>query len=440
MKWLFVPLLWALAALVTVAVLWRLYRGKNIVLRGKWSPRLIRIVAIILVVLGVGVTKSPAAAPVTSPADKNKTDAKSDDLPATITSATIRQWLTSQTGEWGRGETIWPRFKLAMTHSLLTTPSEREMTQLKKFGQGQPPKLAAMFKADLEALAAKKEPPRLDAKSSIVIYDEIESRGYYDHWLNAYLWRKTASADAAEMNEMAEVYARMYRHSRMTDALIRAFGEVKPYTVSARAWMSKGGPRPEERNLEEKGLADMQDAAKKLFPAIDGGTWKRDGIAILTIVKDSPTPTLLRAGRRQPLPSGEMIRFGRLDLIETPLGDESVLLEHAWLGRITLPANRTISVWQLSGLLRDEGQKKLRKTVQDALEGDEDAADKLELVLPLAHSAIRDGLTRLPKAKLAPRLRMMLSLFDDAVMPTLLQRSVSDFPIGSGSGQGGVER
>src|SRR5262249_59053633 len=168
--------------------------------------------------------------------------------------------------------------------------------------------------------------------------------------------------------QLAEVYARMYRHSRVTDALIRAHGEVKPYMVPARAWMSKGGAHPAEREREEKAMAEMLEAAKKLYAAMDGGTWKRDGVAVLTVAKDSPAPALLRAGRRQPLPSGATVRFGRIDLIETPAGDKPVTLEHPWLGHVTLPANRTVSVWQLSGLPSDEGQKKLSKDVQDALD------------------------------------------------------------------------
>jgi hypothetical protein len=436
MKWLILPLLWALAALVTVAVLWRLYRGKNIILRGKWSPRVIRMVAILLVVLGVGVERGTPAAPVTPPADKNKTDAKSDDLPAALTPAMIRQWLYLQTPV--RTENVWWAFKQEMVR-VQSAPDGNPKAALALLPNFEAlPKLSATFKADLDAAAAKKEPPRLDAGKILELYNEAEGHGYYDHWLNAYLWRKTADGDAAAAKQLAEVYARMYRHSRVTDALIRAHGEVKPYMVPAKAWMSKGGAHPAERNLEEKAMADMQEAAKKIYPAIDGGTWKRDGVAVLTVAKDSPAPTLLRAGRKQPLPSGEAVRFGRLDLLQTPPGDKPVTLEHAWLGRVTLPADRTVSVWQLSGLLSDEGHKKLNKDVQAALEGDEDAADRLELVLPFAHAAVRAAVAESPKAKLAPRLRMMLALFDDTVMPVLVPpKPESPFGPGGGFGPGG---
>jgi hypothetical protein len=432
MKWLIVPLLWALAATLAVAVLWRLYRGKNIVLRGKWSPRVVRMVAIILVVMGVGVENSPSA-PVTPPADKNKTDAKSDELPAAVTTTTIRQWFGVQMPL--RTENRWLQFKQDLTLAV-QSPGSSNLPALKNSALGvvTPEKVAALFVNDIDALESKKELPRLDGKEFLAIYDAMESGGYYDHWLNAYLWRRTANARFADDRQQAEVYARMYRHARLTDALIRAHGEVKPYTIGARAWMSKMGPGPAEHKLEDKGLADMLEATRKNYAALDGGTWKRDGIAVLTVAKDSPAPVLLRAGRRQPLPSGETIRFGRLDLIETPDGDKPVSLEHAWLGPVTLPAGRTVSVWQLSSLVSDEGQKKIDKTVRAALDGDEDAADRLELALPLAHAAIRDAVAGSPKAKLAPRLRMMLALFDDAVMPVLTPLKSSETPYGPGFG------
>jgi hypothetical protein len=435
MKWLFIPLLWALAAVLAAAVLWRLYRGKNIVLRGRWSPRVIRMVAILLVVLGVGVERRPSAAPVTPPG-KAKTDAKSDELPATLTPAQVRQWLYLQTPV--RNENVWWAFKQEMVRvqSAPDGDPKAALALLQNFRAL--PKLSETLKADLDAVAAKKAPPRLDAGKILALYDEAEENGYYDHWLNAYLWRKTADGDAAAAKQLAEVYARMYRHARVTDALIRAHGEVKPYMVPAKAWASKGGAHPAERNLEEKAMGEMLESAKKLYAAIDGGTWKRDGVAVLTVAKDSPAPVLLRAGRRQPLPSGEAVRFGRLDLIETPAGDRPVTLEHAWLGRVTLPADRTVSVWQLSGLLSDEGQKKLNKDVQAALDGDEDAADRLELVLPLAHAAMRAAVAESPKAKLAPRLRLMLALFDDTVMPVLVPpKPENPFGPGGGFGPGG---
>ena len=414
MKSLLIPLAWALAVLLAVAVLWRLYRGKNVVLRGKWSPRVVRIVAILLVVLGRGAAGAPAE-PGTPPTDQNKNDPKGEELPACISPATVRTWLNLQSVRGG----TWSKFKQELTQAQLVLPEPKGLPTLQQLEKGLPPKLAAVFKADIAAIAAKKVAPRIDASSLLALYDEMESQGYFDHWLNAYLWRKTANMDAGDGSKLAEIYARMYRHSRLTDTLVRALGEVKPYTIPAQAWRSKASPSPGIRALEEKSVADMLEAAKKLYPNIDGGTWKRDGVALLTVAKDSPSPILLREGRKRPLLDGETIRFGRLDLLETPAVSKPVSLNASWLGRVNLLAKRTISVWQLSELLSEEARDKLKQTVAEALDGDEDAADKLELVLPLAHNAIRADVTESPKSKLAPRLRMLLSLFDDTVMPAL---------------------
>ena len=79
-----------------------------------------------------------------------------------------------------------------------------------------------------------------------------------------------------------------------------------------------------------------------------------------------------------------------------------------------------MSVWELANLLSDDAKKKLDETVHDALKNNsEDAADRLEHCLALSHQAIRVGLKELPTAKGAPRLRLILALFDDTVMPAL---------------------
>jgi hypothetical protein len=60
-----------------------------------------------------------------------------------------------------------------------------------------------------------------------------------------------------------------------------------------------------------------------------------------------------------------------------------------------------------------------RQTIKAALDNDEDAAERLEQALPLVHDLLRDELKKSPTAKGAPRLRLILALFDDAVMPVL---------------------
>ena len=91
MRWLILLFLWVVAIVVAVLILRRVRRGKPVVLAGRWSPRLVRMIAVVLVVArgrakkrhagGVG---RPAKLPV-RPAD--------DELPKTITLQTVQIWL-----------------------------------------------------------------------------------------------------------------------------------------------------------------------------------------------------------------------------------------------------------------------------------------------------------------------------------------------------------
>jgi hypothetical protein len=182
--------------------------------------------------------------------------------------------------------------------------------------------------------------------------------------------------------------------------------------------MSKAGPRLEDYRAQPAAVADILKVVAKELPTVDEGTWKRDGIALLKPVAGSPAPVLIRAGHERALPADESTRFGRLDLLQT--GDKPAVVVHDWLGKIELPANRLVSARDLPELLPKEAKDKLDAAVHQALTtNSEDAADRLERCLAVSHQAIRVGLKELPNARGAPRLRLILSLFDDAVMPTL---------------------
>jgi hypothetical protein len=154
-------------------------------------------------------------------------------------------------------------------------------------------------------------------------------------------------------------------------------------------------------------------------------------------VAGSPAPTLIRGGRTRDLPANESTRFGRLDLLRT--GDKPAVIQHDWLGKIELPPNKLISVWDLPNLLPDTAKQKIDQAVVDALRNNsEDAADQLERCLAISHQAIRIGLKELPHTKGRPRMRLILALFDDTVMPSLPIYRVGDeasrFDTGRGAG------
>jgi hypothetical protein len=417
MKWVLIPLLWLVAVLLAAAVLWRLWRGQNVVLRGRWSPRVIRIVAVVLVVLGLGAEKGqavPAKIPIGTDKQRDQVD---EPLPPVVTTHSISQWMTLQ-----QPGSPWSRFKRRyVTLSQASSKPDAQAIQALRVQTGAlPEKLRLQFQADLDALANGKPAPHAHPAELLGILDELERLGYYDQWLGAYLWRKTAGGvGPAERNGLIELYARLSQHVRLTNTLIRAQARVKPILLAPRAWMSKGG---HIRDLgggspSEQSLAEMLGAAKVLYTDSDIGTWKRDGLAIFTVTKRSAPATLIRAGRRHALEAEETIRFHRLDLIETLPRDKPVVLEHSWLGQIELRVGRVVSVWDLASHLPDEAKAKLRKEVAAALTGSEEAAGRLERVLPLAHQAIREGLAKSTTAQGAPRLRLILALFDDAMMP-----------------------
>lgn len=106
-------------------------------------------------------------------------------------------------------------------------------------------------------------------------------------------------------------------------------------------------------------------------------------------------------------------------MLAVPTGDKQCVIEHSWLDTIGLPAGKNISVWDLPALLTNEQRKKIDEEVAAALQGNEDAADRLEMALPMAHTAVRVRLKESPQARFAPRLRMLRALFDDNVMPAI---------------------
>src|SRR5262249_35250711 len=54
MRTFLAPVVWLVALGIALVVLWRMRRGKRVVLRGKWGPRVIRTVAVLLVIFGAG--------------------------------------------------------------------------------------------------------------------------------------------------------------------------------------------------------------------------------------------------------------------------------------------------------------------------------------------------------------------------------------------------
>src|SRR5262245_4343213 len=92
MRWLTILVLWVVAVVVALVVLRRIRRGKPVVLTGRWSPMLVRMVAVVLVVLGAGdeaTTPEALAAPKTVPVKD-----VDDQLPAEFLPYRVQVWLS----------------------------------------------------------------------------------------------------------------------------------------------------------------------------------------------------------------------------------------------------------------------------------------------------------------------------------------------------------
>src|SRR5262245_14466355 len=235
MKWLFISLLWLLAAVIAIAVLWRLWRGQNIVLRGRWSPCVVRMVAVILVVLGVGVEKSrPGPIPQATSSGKGQKD---QTLPVTITPLASARWQAAQ-----QPGSPWAIFKKEFAQSSLTGVRLDAVAAKKRaWAEALPPKFREVVEADLDALAAGRNAPPVGPAQALRILDEAEGLGVIDHWLCAYLWRRTVGGEHSDPGVMIAWYTRLGQHARLTNTLIRAQALRLQFDQGPAAWRGKGG-------------------------------------------------------------------------------------------------------------------------------------------------------------------------------------------------------
>jgi hypothetical protein len=433
MRWLTILVLWVAAIVVGLVILRRVRRGKPVVLTGRWSPRLVRMIAVVLVVLGAADESAPhsAAAPAKIPVKPSD-----DVLPAALNPRAVQLWLH----EHQEGGMYEPGNRLLLRALAGQTLDANQMVTAKGHLSRLPAKLKGLAEADLAAVTPGKPAVAATDAHLLETLDEMEKVGRFDHAWNAYVWRK-AAGNPKDPAVRIRLFDRIRQHARITDALVKAYAQVKPVMLPPQAWGGKGGRPPAWAAGPGGGgpnaLADILKVAGEELPFMDEGTWKRDGVALIKPVADCLAPVLIRAGKERTLPVDESTRFGRLDLLQT--GEKPAVVVHDWLGKIELPAHRLVSVHELPGFLSKEAKEKLDQTVLDALKtNSEDAADRLERCLAVSHEAIRVGLKELPTAKGAPRLRLILSLFDDAVMPTLPVHKVD--PAGGQLGGAGGPR
>lgn len=468
MKWIILPGVWVLATLLAAAVLYRFWRGENVVLHGRWQPRVVRVVVVILVVLGVGAER---AAPGPRVPLAPKEAGTGDNLAATgLSIDSLQAWdtmvrqgrvmqfkqafvqrqlqsslarhlapahikdlidrldvdnFTERQRAFAELESILPLAvpelhkaaaakppleKLQRIDKLLAQAASLPAPdQARRLSEVLPQTMRRLVLGDLESFDLGKPSPAPSSRTVLQALEELERVGMIDPWLHAYLWRKAGAT--LDRDCQAELFARLHRQARLVNALTRArFEAIRPIIVGPRAWMSKAGPSREIWLEEQKQFAHLVEATRKHYPTADTGTWQKD--ATLTVTAATPL-TIRRGAGAELVKAGAEVRIQRLDLILT--ADKPATLQHAWLGRIDLPAQQVLTIWDLPGLLSSAAQQEVRRCVDAALGGDDKMATRLEQALPMTHAEIRQALAKMPTAPGAARLRLILALYDDTV-------------------------
>lgn len=242
--------------------------------------------------------------------------------------------------------------------------------------------------------------------------DEVEKVAIVDAWVVALLWNRLG--DIPEPKTMParllrrKLLHRLTTHARLATALVRARAEVS--RIEFAPWRSKAAPPPGYRRGPSS--LEIAVAVGRHYKRADPGTWTSSAVSEVRVRRGKSGLDLIRGGQAVKLHA--RFTLGRLDLLETT---KEVVLQTS-VGPVTLPAGRQLSAWQLPTLVAGDTQKNVDALILSALAGDEQALTTLSEVLPFAHLSLRRAVQKSPEAKGAPGLRMLLALFDDAVVRT----------------------
>lgn len=340
--------LWGVAALVALWVLYRLSRGRTTTLSGRASPRLVRMIAVCVVLLG-GARGSEALAQPTPGAE-----CATAGTPAALPKA--------------------PR-----------PPVDTDAARPK------PPTSDAELRQALRKARSWRGRPEPVAARGFAASRAVASR---------------ADLTPAEAAALAKTYAGLEAHLTFEKAVKIASTEAGP--VHFRPWLKKSAaPRGYDPFEIPKGFTKALDKALK---TADAGTWRTESLIRLEVLEAPAGAALLRRGSTAPLKKGDLVDFGRLDLITTAPGAGTLRLSNPLIGELQLPADRALTAWNLHALLSAEAGKAIAGWTKGAAGCDQKSLEKLHQVLPAAQHAVRSALDPAPGP--AP-LRTLLTLFDE---------------------------
>ncbi len=411
MKTLLLPVLWLLAIVVSVWVLWRLARGRRVVLRGRVTPTLARMVIVVLVSLGIGSERVEGQG-ARSPAAAGR--AQDGSLPAGLDAIVLTAWRHNfaRAVDW-RSRTS-PMSEWAQLKAFITGLEREDVKSLPTTNTfvsgGCPETFRALVIGEVLAVAAGLPAPQVKAGELLSVLGNLERRGYFDPWVPGYFWRRS---EGIEGSQLPALYSRLARHARVANTLLRAANDLEFPLRPRRAWTSKAaGPSKVYREREAKTQRAFARAVSRVYDQCDAGPWVKDGTVTLEVFADSAPVTLYRDGVARRIEPGESFEFGRLDVLAAP--SEGATLRHALVGRIDLVDFQTAHSLPLR--LSAEAVERVAGFVRQSAAGDAANITRLQSALPLVNVALRDALIDGPNAPAAPAWRTLLFLFDDAVL------------------------
>ncbi|MBI4612606.1 MAG: hypothetical protein HY720_03260 [Planctomycetes bacterium] len=397
------PVLWVGAAGVALVYLARARRGKPVVIRGRWTPRFVRMVAVMIVLAGGWFApRVPAQEDGAPGSERPEGDALvplGGEFPRGF-HAHAETWAW-----WTQTESAWTAFKQDLA-------ARKFDFQARSHAEDLGP-LAPFFTAEIDRLAGAPGAPPLALSDLAGALDTAEGIGLFDSWFVAWIWRRSrefaGTAAVAEPRALASLYSRLETHARVSNALAEALARTG--AVVFQAWRSKAAPPP-GRAVEPVFPRDFLSTATSIYATIDAGSWEDEGTIALSVSSAAGPLVLLRRGAEVEIGAGRSFVLRRLDVVLAPVPGEATLA-HERLGELRLPARAALTATNAGEFLAPEARSRVAAWVESALGGDAEATRHLEEVLPAAHAFVRGALEESAGRPGAATLRLVLENFDD---------------------------
>ena len=236
----------------------------------------------------------------------------------------------------------------------------------------------------------------------------LESDGVFGAGIVVHAWasieRRLASEpgpSVAERTSLVRLTARLRRHARVVDTMLRAEADTGP--VEFTAWRSKAGPSERDLTLP----AGLADAIRDRWPTAKAGSWETESCVELELRKGQAWR--VRGGIAEPMKRHRPTELCRLDLLVVAPSSE---VADCCLGALRIPPNTPTSPAELGDALSSIARAEVEALVERAITGDESALVPLQGQLAQSHRTIRAALARTPDAPGAPALRQVLWTWD----------------------------